>query len=318
MREWPAVAGEREVRMMGAPRSLLAVPASNRKMVEKALASEADAVFLDLEDAVAPERKAGARDDVARAMRELDWGGRPTLFRVNALDTRWFYRDVVEVVEAAGDALDAVLVPKVNRPEDLHAVAILLAGIELEKDLRPGKIALEAQIETAEGLTNIDAVARSTGRLGALHFGPGDFAASAGMPQTSLGTADEWDEAYPGHRFGYAMQRIVVAARAAGLGAVDGPVADHRDEEGLRAACHLARALGFDGKWCIHPAQVPIVNEVFSPTEGELSWAKKVVEAYERANAAGSGAVSVDGQMVDAASIKMARNTLDLAGPKGR
>jgi citrate lyase beta subunit len=316
VREWPAVAEEREVRKMGAARSLLAVPASNRKMVEKALASEADAVFLDLEDAVAPERKAGARDDVARALGELDWGGRPTLFRVNALDTRWFYRDVVEVVEAAGEALDAVLVPKVNRPEDIHAVAVLLAGIELERDLQPGKIELEAQIETAEGLTDIDAVARSTDRLGALHFGPGDFAASLGMPQTSLGTRDEWDEAYPGHRFGYAMQRIVVAARAAGLRAVDGPVADHRDEEGLRAACRIARALGFDGKWCIHPAQVPIVNEVFSPTEGETTWAKKVVEAYERANMAGSGAVSVDGRMVDAASIRMARNTLDLAGPR--
>ncbi len=316
MREWPAIAGEREVRKMGAARSLLAVPASNRKMVEKALASEADAVFLDLEDAVAPERKAGAREDVAWALRELDWGGRPTLFRVNALDTRWFYRDVVEVVEEAGDALDAVLIPKVNRPEDLHAVAVLLDGIELEKELEPGKIGLEAQIETAEGLTTIDEVARSADRLGALHFGPGDFAASLGMPQTSLGTRDEWDEAYPGHRFGYVMQRIVVAARAAGLRAVDGPVADHRDEEGLRTACRVARALGFDGKWCIHLAQVPVVNEVFSPTEGEVSWAKRVVEAYERANTAGSGAVSVDGQMVDAASIKMARNTLDLAGPE--
>ena len=302
---------------MGAARSLLAVPASNRKMVEKALASEADAVFLDLEDAVAPESKAGARGDVVWALGELDWGGRPKIFRVNALDTRWFYRDVVEVVEAAGDALDAVLVPKVNRPEDLHAVAVLLAGIELERDLSPGKIALEAQIETAEGLTNIDAVARSTGRLGALHFGPGDFAASLGMPQTSLGTRDEWDETYPGHRFGYAMQRIVLAARAAGLRAVDGPVADHRDEEGLRAACRLARALGFDGKWCIHPAQVPIVNEVFSPTEDEVNWAKRVLEAYEGANAAGSGAVSVEGQMVDAASIRMARNTLNIAGPEG-
>jgi citrate lyase subunit beta / citryl-CoA lyase len=317
VREWPAVAEEREVRKMDAARSLLAVPASNRRMVEKALASEADAVFLDLEDAVAPERKADAREDVARALSELDWGGRPTLFRVNAIDTRWFYRDVVEVVEAAGAALDAILVPKVDRPEDLHAVAVLLDGIELETDLPPGKIALEAQVETAEGLTNIDAVARSTGRLGALHFGPGDFAASLGMPQTSLGTPDEWDEAYPGHRFGYAMQRIVVAARAASLRAVDGPVADHRDEEGLRAACRLARALGFDGKWCIHPAQVPIVNEVFSPTEGEVAWARKVVEAYERANAEGSGAVSVDGQMVDAASIKMALNTLDLARPEG-
>ena len=313
MREWPAVAGEREVRMIGAARSLLAVPASNRKMVEKALSSEADAAFLDLEDAVAPERKADAREDVAWALRELDWGGRPTLFRVNALDTRWFYRDVVEVVEEAGEALDAVLIPKVNRPEDLHAVAVLLDGIELEKELEPGKIGLEAQIETAEGLTNVDDVARSTDRLGALHFGPGDFAASLGMPQTSLGTRDEWDEAYPGHRFGYVMQRIVVAARAAGLRAVDGPVADHRDEEGLRAACRAARSLGFDGKWCIHPAQVPVVNEVFSPTEEEVSWAEKVVEAYEEAGAAGSGAVSVDGQMVDAASIRMARRTLDLA-----
>ncbi|HEV2094580.1 MAG TPA: CoA ester lyase [Rubrobacter sp.] len=302
---------------MGAARSLLAVPASNRRMVEKALASEADAVFLDLEDAVAPERKAGAREDVARALGELDWGGRPTLFRANALDTRWFYRDVVEVVEAAGDALDAVLIPKVNRPEDLHAIAVLLDGIELEKDLDPGKIELEAQVETAEGLTNIDAIARSSDRLRALHFGPGDFAASLGMPQTSLGTRDGWDEAYPGHRFGYVMQRIVVAARAAGLRALDGPVADHRDEEGLRAACRAARSLGFDGKWCIHPAQVPVVNEVFSPTEDEVLWAKRVVEAYEEANAAGSGSISVDGQMVDAASIRMARRTLDLAPGQG-
>jgi citrate lyase beta subunit len=296
---------------------LLAVPASNRRMVEKALASGADAVFLDLEDAVAPERKADARGDVVLALRELDWGGRPTLFRANALDTRWFYRDAVEVVEGVGEALDAVLVPKVNRPEDLHAVAVLLDGIELEKDLEPGKIGLEAQIETAEGLTNVDAIARSTSRMRALHFGPGDFAASLGMPQTSIGTRDEWDEAYPGHRFGYVMQRIVVAARAAGLRALDGPVADHRDEEGLREACRVARAIGFDGKWCIHPAQVPVVNEVFSPTEDEVSWAKKVVGAYEEANAAGSGAISVDGQMVDAASIRMARRTLDLAPGQG-
>src|SRR3712207_385345 len=141
---------------MGAARSLLAVPASNRKMVEKALASGADVVFLDLEDAVAPEKKAGARGDVIWALKELDWGGRPKLFRANALDTRWFYRDVVEVVEEAGEALDAILVPKVNRPEDVHAVAVLLDGIEREKDLEPGRVGLEAQIETAEGLTNVE------------------------------------------------------------------------------------------------------------------------------------------------------------------
>ena len=298
---------------MGAARSLLAVPASNRKMVEKALASKADAVFLDLEDAVAPDSKVDAREDAVWALCELDWRGRPRLVRVNALDTRWFYRDVVEIVEGAGETLDAVMVPKVNRAEDLHAVAVLLDGIELNLDLDVGSIRIEAQIETAEGLTNIDAIARATDRLTTLHFGPGDFAASLRMPQTSLGTRDEWDEAYPGHRFGYVMQRIVVAARSAGIGAVDGPVADHRDEDGLRAASRAARSLGYDGKWCIHPAQIKTVNEVFSPTEAEIGWAEKVVDAYEKAGASGSGAVSVDGQMVDAASIKMARNTLNLA-----
>jgi citrate lyase subunit beta / citryl-CoA lyase len=297
-----------------AARSLLAVPATRRKMVEKALASDADGVFLDLEDAVAPDNKAAARGDVVHALKELDWRGRPALFRANALDTPYFYRDLIEVVEEAGGALDAVMVPKVNSPEDLHAVSILLSQLELATDLDPGKIKLEAQIESAEGLTNADAIARATSRLQTLHFGPGDFAASLRMPQTSIGVMDEWDEAYPGHRFHYAMQRIVVAARAAGVRVLDGPVADYSDEEGLHKSCLIARSLGFDGKWCIHPAQIEIVNEVFSPSDREVEWAKKVVAAYEEANAAGSGSVSVDGQMVDAASIKMARNTLDLAG----
>ena len=281
-------------------------------MVEKALASEADAVFLDLEDAVAPDSKAAARGDVVSALEELDWRGRPGLFRANALDTSYFYRDLIEVVEEAGDSLDAVMIPKVNRPEDLHAVSILLSQLELAMELDRGKIKLEAQIESAEGLANVDSIANATDRLTALHFGPGDFAASMGMPQTSIGVMDEWDEAYPGHRFHYAMQRIVVAARAADLRVLDGPVADYRDEEGLRRSCLIARSLGFDGKWCIHPAQIGIVNEVFSPTDREVEWAKKVVAAYEEASAGGSGSVSVDGQMIDAASIRMARTTLDL------
>jgi citrate lyase subunit beta/citryl-CoA lyase len=221
------------------------------------------------------------------------------------------------VVEESGHALDAVMIPKVNRPEDLHAVSTLLSGLELATDLEPGKTELEAQIESAEGLTNADAIARATPRLGAIHFGPGDFAASLHMPQTSIGVMDEWDEEYPGHRFHYAMQRIVVAARAAGLRVLDGPVADYGDEEGLRRSCLIARSLGFDGKWCIHPAQIEIVNEVFSPTEEEVEWAKKVVTAYEDANAEGSGSVSVDGQMVDAASIKLARNTLEKVPKEG-
>ena len=295
---------------MKAARSLLAVPATRRKMVEKALASDADAVFLDLEDAVAPDSKAAARGDVVSALKELDWQGRLRLYRANALDTPYFYRDLIEVVEEAGNSLDAIMVPKVNRPEDLHAVSILLSQLELAMELEKGKIKLEAQIESAEGLTNVDSIASATSRLEALHFGPGDFAASVSMPQTSIGVMDEWDEAYPGHRFHYAMQRIVVAARATGLRVLDGPVADYSDEEGLRRSCLIARSLGFDGKWCIHPAQIAVVNETFSPTDREVEWAKKVVAAYEEANATGSGSVSVDGQMVDAASIKLARNTL--------
>ena len=298
---------------MRTPRSVLAVPASNLWMAEKALASPADAVFLDLEDAVAPDEKAEARGKIVQALQELDWRNRPTLYRSNALDTPYFYRDVIEVVEEAGDRLDSILIPKVQRPEDLHVAATLLYQTELSAGLEPGKIKIEGQIESARGLVSVDGIAGATGRLMALHFGPGDFAASVRMPLTSIGVMDEWDEVYPGHRFHYAMQRIVVAARAADLRAVDGPVADYRDEDGLRKSCLLARSLGFDGKWCIHPAQIEIVNEVFSPTEEEIEWAKKVVRAYEEANAAGRGAITLDGQMIDAASIRMARNTLDQA-----
>jgi citrate lyase subunit beta / citryl-CoA lyase len=296
-----------------ASRSVLAVPASNLEMAGKALASSADSVFLDLEDAVAPGEKAGARKKVVQALQELDWRGRPTLYRANALDTPYFYRDLIEVVEEAGDGLDAIMVPKVQRPEDLHVAATLLSQIELSVGLEPGKVKIEGQIESAAGLASVEGIARATDRLTALHFGSGDFAASLRMPNRNIGVMDEWDEAYPGHRFHYAMHRIVVAARAADLRAIDGPVADYRDEEGLREGCMIARSLGFDGKWCIHPAQIETVNEVFSPTEKEIEWAKKVVKAYEEASAAGRGAITVDGQMVDAASIKMARNTLDLA-----
>ncbi len=286
-------------------------------MVEKGLASGADLLFLDLEDAVAPDSKAEARKNVIHAVADLDWRGRPPMYRMNALDTPFFYRDVIEVVEGAGEDLGLILVPKVERPEDLATLDTLLRSVEVASGLEPGKIKLEAQIETALGLVNIDAIARATDRLEALHFGPGDYAASVRMPQTSIGTMDEWDDLYPGHRFHYVMHRIVVAARAAGLRAMDGPVADYRDEEGLRKSCLLARSIGFDGKWCIHPGQIEAANELFSPSEDEVEWARKVVGAYEEAAAAGSGSISVDGKMVDAASIRMARSTLNLAqGPQ--
>jgi citrate lyase subunit beta/citryl-CoA lyase len=282
-------------------------------MAGKALASAADTVFLDLEDAVAQDEKADARKKVIQALTEYDWQDRATLYRVNALDTPYFYRDLIEVVEEAGNRLDGVLLPKAQRPEDLHVAATLLSQIEMAVGLESGKIKIAAQIESAAGLVNVDGITRATERLTTLHFGSGDFAASLHMPYRSIGVMDEWDEAYSGHRFHYAMQRIVVAARARGLRAVDGPLADYRDAEALRESSQISRSLGFDGKWCIHPAQIETVNEVFSPTEEEIEWAKKVVKAYEEASAAGRGAISVDGQMIDAASIRMAQNTLDLA-----
>jgi citrate lyase subunit beta/citryl-CoA lyase len=290
-------------------RSELAVPASRSDMIAKALASAADVVFLDLEDAVAPDQKVGARQHVVRAICELDWGGKPRIYRVNGLDTPFFYRDLIEVVEAAGDRLDLVMIPKVNRPEDVYVVETLLTQIETHRGYdRP--IGLEVQIETAEGLLNADRIARASRRVEALIFGPGDYAASIRMPQTAIGGTDEWDDAYPGHRFHHAMHQILVAGRAAGVRVIDGPFADFRDLEGLRAAARRARALGYDGKWCIHPAQIPVVNEVFSPAEAEIAWATRVVEAYEAAQREGSGAIAVDGRMIDAASLRMARATL--------
>lgn len=280
-------------------------------MVGKGISSPSDAVFLDLEDAVAPGEKEGARAHVVSAFAELDWGGKARVFRMNALDTKYFYRDVIEVVEGSRGAVDAIVVPKVRRAGDLYALDVLLSAVEAKCELEIGSVKLEAQIESAEGLENVHEIARATGRLEALHFGPGDFAASVGMPQASIGVSDEWDEAYPGHRFGYVMQRVVVAARAAGIKAYDGPTANYTDLEALKRSCRVSRALGYDGKWCIHPKQIEVVNRVFSPTEEEIERAEKILAAYEEANVGGSGAIVVDGEMVDAASIRMARRVLE-------
>jgi citrate lyase subunit beta/citryl-CoA lyase len=290
-------------------RSILAVPASEPRKVEKAVVSQADAVFLDLEDAVPPDLKDTARAHAVRALRELDWGEKTRMVRINGLDTPWAYRDLVEICEEAGAHLDCVIVPKVSRPEELAFVDILLSQIEAHKGL-PQRIGIHALVETASGLARVEQLAAASPRLQALSFGPGDFAASVGMPAAAIGTEDEWDAAYPGHRWHYAMARVVVAARAAGVRAFDGPAAEFRDLDAFRRLCRTARSLGFDGKWCIHPAQLPVVHEVFAPTEDEVRWARKVVAAYQEAQAAGRGAITVDGKMVDAASLRMAQATL--------
>lgn len=294
-------------------RSVLAVPGSNWHMIEKAITTASDLAFIDLEDAVAPNAKVESRQHVIKAFHSLDWGAKPRAYRINALDTPFFYRDIIDIVEQCGDALDMIIVPKVSRPEDLYVVDTLLMQIEVAMGLTPGKIKLEAQIENALGLVNVERIAMASGRLEALVFGYGDYAASVRMPTVSIGAMDWWDERYPGHRFHYAMSRTVVAARAAGLRAIDSPLADYKDLDAYRKMCIIARGLGYDGKWCIHPAQIAIANEVFSPTEQELRWAREVVTAYQQAMVKGAGAISVGDRMIDMASVRMAQMILKAA-----
>jgi citrate lyase beta subunit len=297
-----------------AERSVLATPGSNPRMIAKALASDADLVMIDLEDAVAPDAKAAARATVAEALREGDWQGRPRTFRMNALDTPWFVRDLVEVVEGAHSHVDLIVMPKVNRPEDVLTVATILGSLEVAAEAKH-PIGLETQIESAAGLAQCEVIATASPRVEALVFGPGDYAASVRMPLAAIGMPDRRDMDYPGHRWDYSLQRILVAARAAGVRAIDGPYADFRDRDGFRRSCLAARALGYDGKWCIHPEQVPIANEVFSADEAELTWAREVLAANAEAEQAGRGSFALNGQMVDAATLRMARATLARAQP---
>ncbi len=290
-------------------RSMLFVPASRPDMIEKATRSLADAICLDLEDAVAPESKAASRAHIVQALQTLDFGSRVRMVRVNALDTEFAYRDIVEVVEQAGAQIDLIMLPKVQSPRDVHFLETLLTQIELHLGL-PHRIGIEAQIETASGFLWAREIAQSSDRLEALIFGPGDYAASMQMPLTDIGALDEHDALYPGHRWHAVMHIIVAAARANGLRCMDGPYANFRNEAGLTEVTKIARALGFDGKQCIHPAQLATVNTIFAPATAEVARAEAVVNAYEQAMAAGKGAISLDGKMIDAANLRMAQAVL--------
>ncbi|HUX67308.1 MAG TPA: CoA ester lyase [Terriglobales bacterium] len=289
-------------------RTLLFVPANNWRMIEKAAASDADAVCLDLEDAVPVEHKAASRAVVARALRELDFGPRLRMFRINGLDTGFAYRDLIEVVEAAGERLDLVMLPKASGAGEVEFVDRLLTQIEQQ---RPGNtrppIGIEAQIETARGFVYCREIAAASPRLEALIFGAGDYAASMQMPSSGIGEFDAHDALYPGHRWHAAMHAIVACARAFGLRAMDSPYAAYRDAAGFERSCRIALALGFDGKQCIHPAQLEMARSVFTPTAEAAAHAARVVAAYEEAAAAGRGAVSLDGKMVDAANLRLAQ-----------
>jgi citrate lyase beta subunit len=290
-------------------RSMLFVPASRPDMMHKAAQSAADAVCLDLEDSVAPEQKEASRAHVIQALQHIDFGKRVRMLRINALDTPLAYRDVIEVVEAAGERLDLIMLPKTRDAGDVRFLDLLLSQIEMRLHL-PHPIGIEAQIETASGFVWLREIAQSTPRLEALIFGPGDYAASMRMPLANIGEADQHDALYPGHRWHAIMHGIVAAARANNLRCMDGPYADFKDEPGFERACKVALAMGFDGKQCIHPAQLSTANRIFAPAPDELDWARSVVEAYNQASAEGRGAISLNGKMVDAANIRMAQTIL--------
>ena len=298
-------------------RSELAVPGSQPKMFEKAAKSEADVVFLDLEDAVAPDEKAGARKNIIKALNELDWGKKTMSVRINGLDTHYMYRDVVDVVEQAGERLDLIMVPKVGTAADVYAVDMLLTQIEAAMGYRK-RIGLEHIIETALGMQNVSDIAAASSRNESLHFGVADYAASTRARTTNIGGAnpnyavltDPLDDGSRAMHWGdmwhYALARMVVAARANGLRPIDGPFGDFSDREGFRAAAHRAAVLGCEGKWAIHPSQLALANEVMSPSAADLARAERILVAMAEAEAAGKGAVSLDGRLIDYASIRQA------------
>ncbi len=293
-------------------RSELAVPGSRPELFEKAAAGRADYVFLDLEDAVAPDDKEAARRNVIEALGNIDWhrAKKTVSVRINGLDTPYMYRDLIDVVEQAGARLDTILVPKVGVPGDIYTVDAIVTQIEQAVGL-DHRIGVEALIETALGMANVEAVAASSPRLEALHFGVADYAASCRARTITIGGLNP---DYPGDQWHSALSRMLVACRANGLRAIDGPFGDFGDPEGFTAGARRAAALGYDGKWAIHPSQVDLANEVFTPPPAEVDQARRVLQALEEAAAAGRGAAQLDGRMIDAASARMAANVVETAG----
>lgn len=301
-------------------RSELAVPGSNPGMFEKAAKSAADIIFLDVEDAVAPDDKEQARKNIIQGLNEIDWGAKTMMIRINGLDTHYMYRDVVDVVEAC-PRLDMVLIPKVGVPADVYAIDMLVTQIEAAKK-RTKRIGFEVLIETALGMANVEAIAQSSKRLEAMSFGVADYAASTRARTTVIGGVNPdygvlSDKDAEGSRSYFwadqwhaAQTRMLVACRAYGLRPIDGPFGDFSDPDGYNAAAKRAAVLGYEGKWAIHPSQIELANGVFTPSEAEVTKARRIIAAMAEAAAAGKGAVSLDGRLIDIASIRMAEALL--------
>ena len=289
-------------------RSELAVPGSNPALFAKAAASDVDYVFLDLEDAVAPGDKEQARRNVIGGLRDIDWRGlgKTISVRINGIDTHYMYRDVVDVVEQAGEHLDTILIPKVGVPADVYMVDAMVTQIEEAKGLT-NAIGIEVLIETTLGMANVEAIATSSPRLEAMHFGVADYAASCRARTTNIGGLNP---DYPGDQWHEGLSRMLVACRAYGIRPIDGPFGDFNDPNGFVDGARRAAALGYEGKWAIHPSQIGLANEVFSPPAEEVDRAHRILAALADAAADGRGAAQMEGRMIDAASARMAENVV--------
>ncbi len=294
-------------------RSQLAVPASNPEFIAKAPTSGADEAFLDLEDSVAPNKKVDSRANVIEGLIENDWSETLPCYRMNGTDTKWWYDDIVEVIGQAGEFVDTIMVPMANNPGVVASVDNLLTAVEENNGLPVGEIGLQCQIEHAEGMTKIESVAEASDRIESLVFGPGDYTASVDAAGLTIGSG----EGYPGHYWQYQLSRIAHVAKSHGMQVIDGPYSDIDNAAGFNKSCQNAARLGCDGKWAIHPSQIEPANEVFAPSREEADRAKRIVDEYEAATDAGSGAVKIDGEMVDEATRKMAINVMRQADQAG-
>jgi citrate lyase subunit beta/citryl-CoA lyase len=282
----------------------MSVPASSERFLAKARELPVDEVMLDLEDSVAPDAKPAARELAVAALKAGGWGGKLVAVRVNGAATPWAYQDVIAVAEAAPEAVDSLILPKVSDPAAIVWLDVLLSQLERATGLPQRRIGIEAQIEDAAGLAAVEAIAAASPRLVSLVFGPADFMASIGMRSLTVGGQPE-GYAFDAHH--YPLMRMLVAAKAHGLQAIDGPYAKIHDAVGLKAAATSVAALGYDGKWVLHPAQVAVVNEAFTPPSGDYARAVRILDAYEQATSVDRrGAVMLDGEMIDEASRKLA------------
>ncbi|MGB3225778.1 MAG: CoA ester lyase [Desulforhopalus sp.] len=298
---------------MKANRSVLSVPGHVQKMHPKASESSADVIMLDLEDSVPLEAKETARRQVLESLQTIDWEKKKVSLRINSLDTPFAYRDLMEVVEKAGAKLHTIVVPKVNHPGDIYFVDRMLDGIELACQLS-GKIGIEASIETAAGLAEVRAIAGASRRLQTLVFGIADYSASVGARLISIsGHGENEADIYPGHRWHFALSRMVMAAKANDLLAIDAPYGNFKDNDGLQRSAVMAGALGCDGKWAIHPNQLEDINRIFSPSTEDIDRAITILQAARKAQQQSRGAIAVEGRMIDQATVRLAQRLYDQA-----